>query len=375
MARPETCCPECGHSPVGEESCDRCGAFFARIRPVYQQSRNTALLSDFDELDDEKTTFSQELPDAVSVRPLSAGVTFLCAAAAFFFEARGALGVPREPMLMYGLAALDLAIGIGILLRLGLFRALAYLTVPVHIAALMWAARDVPFSGLAITGVLFPLATLIGTVLEPGTVRRLAGLAICIVLLGGRAWLVLQSPAQDSVPRRLEALAEFGVGVSLPPDFTFLDGTSRREPLVRLPPPSSRTASVDLASSSGEFHALIWVERQRSERGIEKQVAELASKLLGELDAYAEEGRLDFAPGQFSGTTHVSVLFRREAAGRDQKGMLLVAAQPGGDALVASAVVAPSASDTLLRLNAAKVFTSIRLRPDSAAAPTVATDP
>ena len=105
----------------------------------------------------------------------------------------------------------------------------------------------------------------------------------------------------------------------------------------------------------------MWAEKVRADRKLEKQLGELAERLLGELDAYSEDGRLDFAPGEFAGTPHVSVLFRREAGGNDQKGMLIVAAAPDGP-LVGAAVVTSSASDTLLRLNAAKVFTAVRMK-------------
>ncbi|MFN7131140.1 MAG: hypothetical protein ACK4N5_03605 [Myxococcales bacterium] len=332
----------------------------------FQPRRNTALLTAYDELDDEKTNFSQELPDAVSVSPWGSVATFGCAALAFGAEAAGMLGASAEPELSWALAGVNAAIAVGVALRLGFFRALAYLSIPLQIGALVWLGRDAPFSPVAFLGVLFPLATLIGTVAEPGMARRLAGFLVCAALLGGRAFILQVEPARDSNEARLEALRTLGVSVELPAGFQLPRPGKQSPSPLPLPRPDGRRSAIAFSGNGGELVGFVLAERARAESTAQKQITQLAEDLLDSLQAVPDDAALDFAPGDFAQTAHVSVLFRRTINGVDQKGVLLVAANAAGN-VVGGAVIGPSVSETRLRLSARTLFTSVKL-PSSRAA-------
>jgi hypothetical protein len=345
----ETICPECGHSPVSGESCVKCGARFDFV-PVYLRAQERHGLTGEDP--EEQTNIATALPDAVTTHPYAAASMFGVAAVAFGAEGAGVLGRIHEDTFLLVLAGLYLAIGIGIGLRLGLLRGLGYIVVPFHIGLILWIGRRQPLHPAVIAGVLFPLATLVGMVKEPGALRRAAGLMLAVGVLFMRAFITVAAPPPDD---RAE-LRKAGGTLTLPPGFQFLVLPADRKN-VPLPVGSSR-AMVCFASGQGDSVGFLVIEPRAPGETGEDAAANYANRLAGELGFELEGSPLDFAPGALGRAPHASYAFQSNYRGVARQG-ILIAVQASSGRMVGAAYMVPYTMGAVLRAGALRVFSSV----------------
>ena len=350
----ETICPECGYSPVSGNSCSECGARFDFV-PLYMRThmRHSDVALDGEE---EQTSAYNAMPDAVSMHPAAAACTFLLGALVFAAEGSGVLGPLRDQPMLIGLGVTNLLLAVGIAARRGAFRALAYMLVPVQIAVVLWVGRASMNHPGVILGALFPLLTLVGTVFDPGAIRRVAALVVAIILMFARTFLTLASPPADEVTLEKNAFRRLGGTVQLAPRFQILYGLER----AGVPHPSGAAGRSTLVFATAERDSLGFFTLQDPVAGLrgKNSHVELATLIENELDLKVEPDPLDFGPGDWGKALHVAHKFRTASDGSDRRGILIAAQAPHGRLAVALYMV-PAAKHALLKGDALKIFAGL----------------
>lgn len=182
MARPETICPNCGHSPIreGAEICPRCRKPFA-FELVHERIQRA---KPGDTIDGDTTTFGGGVTDAVTAHPMPPAAVFALGAVAWFLRAGGVLGEAEEPAWLYSLVAVNLVVPMMLIINLGPARVVAQLVGLAELAvAVLLAEGD--FLNLLHAGfIALPAVILFMTTAEPGPARRNVGLALGVVATG-----------------------------------------------------------------------------------------------------------------------------------------------------------------------------------------------
>lgn len=191
-----TACPECGHTPVGADSCPKCGANFREL-PAWRRPRAIThgdMALTHDEEDDE-TRFDAQERGAVSHHPWSLAVATLALSGWWAARAAGVVAGPvADPRLFWIGVVAPLVVAAALITRRGAWAA-AVLALPVTAGLavfLAWPDWTRPATLLVALAHVTPLLGLYG---DPGQARRNIALAVTLVLLVLGAALEFASPA------------------------------------------------------------------------------------------------------------------------------------------------------------------------------------
>jgi len=177
---PETLCPKCGHSPIpeGAEACPACGEPFGFL-PMYQRAQRQRVDKTREaDVDLEQTVFGGNLTGEVTAHPGPIAAVFFVGAVAWFLRAGGVVGDLKDPPWAYGLVAVELVLGVVLLLNLGPAKLLAQAGMLLQLGAAGFLARSAPLAPVHLAYVAHAAVAFAMVVGEPGPVRRYAGLGL-----------------------------------------------------------------------------------------------------------------------------------------------------------------------------------------------------
>ena len=262
---PETLCPSCGHSPIpqGAESCPKCHEPFDFLQ-MYKRGQRMRVDKQRDAEDGEQTVFGGNLTGAVSAHPGPIAAVFFLGAVGWFLRAEGLLGSLHDPPWTYGLVALNLALGLVLLLNLGPAKLLAQVGMVLQLGGAGLLARGAlgeavhwAYLGHAVVG-------LVAVVGEPSSVRRYVclGLGVAMVLLGALflVWPVGRTNEVPAGSRQLLVSKELGYELELPGGWERLT-REQLAPHLTLPPASLTGGGVAFGDLAQARYGGLWIER------------------------------------------------------------------------------------------------------------------
>ncbi|MBI3181559.1 MAG: zinc ribbon domain-containing protein [Myxococcales bacterium] len=185
MAKPETLCPNCGHSPIaaGAEACPKCGEPFAFL-PMHKRAKGRPLDRLRDSVDSEPTAMGGSVTGSVFAHPAQPAAVLTLGAVIWFLRAGGVLSQLDEPKWIFAIAALDLAMALALWIGLGPAKLVAQLGGLFQLGVSVSLAQG-DFAALLHLAFVGHAATVLLVVIgEPSTARRNAGLALGIVATG-----------------------------------------------------------------------------------------------------------------------------------------------------------------------------------------------
>jgi hypothetical protein len=210
----ETACPECGHQPVGPDSCPACGAHF-RDLPAWKRPKATIhgdrRLTEDEE--DESTRFDPQERGAVAQSPWALVVAMLALSGYWAARLAGVFGEAfLEPrMLWFGVGA-PLVVAAALVARRG-----ARLSAAVMLPAVGALAIGLAFPAWSqpavLAVVLAHLTPLLGLLGDPGAARRIVALAVSLLLLVAGVGLAMMK-GSTSQPSNVDLT--WGVNLELP---------------------------------------------------------------------------------------------------------------------------------------------------------------
>jgi hypothetical protein len=263
---PETLCPNCGHSPIpyGAETCPKCREPFDFLQ-MYKRGQRLRVDKQRDQDEGEATVFGGNLTGEVSAHPGPIAAVFFVGALAWFLRAGGVLGSLKDPIWTYGLVALDLGLGLVLLLNLGPAKLLAQVGMALQLAVAGLLARGAlgetvhwAYLGHAVVG-------LVAVVGEPSQLRRYVclGLGVLMTLLGALFLLWPVGGGKEEVSsgsRQLLVGKDLGYQLELPGGWARLT-REQLAPHLALPPASLTGGGVAFGDTARGRYGGLWVER------------------------------------------------------------------------------------------------------------------
>jgi hypothetical protein len=263
---PETLCPNCGHSPIpyGAETCPKCREPFDFLQ-MYKRGQRLRVDKQRDQDEGEATVFGGNLTGEVSAHPGPIAAVFFVGALAWFLRAGGVLGSLKDPIWTYGLVALDLGLGLVLLLNLGPAKLLAQVGMALQLAVAGLLARGAlgeavhwAYLGHAVVG-------LVAVVGEPSQLRRYVclGLGVLMALLGALFLLWPVGGGKEEVSsgsRQLLVGKDLGYQLELPGGWARLT-REQLAPHLALPPASLTGGGVAFGDTARGRYGGLWVER------------------------------------------------------------------------------------------------------------------
>ncbi|MDY7228908.1 zinc ribbon domain-containing protein [Hyalangium rubrum] len=266
---PQTLCPSCGHSPIprGAEACPSCHEPFEFLQ-MYKRGQRKRVDRQRDSEEMEQTVFGGNITGEVTAHPGPIVAVFFVGAVAWFLRAGGVLGNLNEPIWVYGLVALDLVLGLVLLLNLGPAKLLAQVGMVLQLMVAGFLARAAPLEPVHLAYMAHAVVALVSVVGEPGPVRRYAGLGLGVVAaLLGAVFLVRPMGPVDGAggdARQLLVGRDLGYQLELPAGWGRLP-REQLAPHLTLPLATLTGSGVGFGDAAQGRYGALWVDRGASQ--------------------------------------------------------------------------------------------------------------
>jgi hypothetical protein len=231
---------------------------------MYKRGQRLRVDKQRDHEEGDATVFGGNLTGEVSAHPGPIAAVFFVGAVAWFLRAGGVLGSLKDPIWTYGLVALDLGLGLGLLLNLGPAKLLAQVGMVLQLAIAGFLAQGAFGEAVHWAYLGHAAVGLVAVVGEPSAMRRYVclGLGVAMALLGA---IFLMRPvggteAVGSGSRQLLVGKDLGYQLDLPGGWSRLT-REQLAPHLRLPPASLTGGGVGFGDTAQNRYGGLWVER------------------------------------------------------------------------------------------------------------------